>query len=254
MVVEHFNPFSLSGKKVLVTGASSGIGRSIAIACAKMGAQVFLTARDHDRLKETLSMIPSNGHQMLIADLTIQNELEKLASDLPVLDGVVHSAGIGSRLLCKFVDKESIDTVFAPNFQAPVLLQATLLNQHKINKKSSVVFISSRAVSAPSIGNGIYSASKGALTSYAKVLALELAPRQVRVNCICPGMVWTKLIIQDGITKEEMENAQLKYPLKRFGKPEDVAYLSVYLLSDASDWMTGACLDLSGGGEGLLTL
>lgn len=133
------------------------------------------------------------------------------------------------------------------NFSSSVLLQSTILSSKKINKGASIVFIASRAATSPSIGNAIYSASKGAVISYAKCLGLELAPRQIRVNCICPAMVWTDLIIQEGISKEELEEAQLKYPLKRYGKPEDIAYLTIYLLSDASCWMTGSILDITGG-------
>lgn len=135
------------------------------------------------------------------------------------------------------------------NFTSSVLLQSAILSTKKINRGASVVFIASRAAISPSIGNAIYSASKGAIISYAKCLGLELAPRQIRVNCICPAMVWTDLIIQEGFSKEDLEEAQLKYPLKRYGKPEDIAYLAVYLLSNASDWMTGSVLDITGGGE-----
>lgn len=245
------NPFSLQDKQILVTGASSGIGRAIAVACAGMGATLYLTARNEERLKETLVLLEGEGHQIISADLTIASDLEKLVALLPKLDGVVQNAGVGSRILCKSIKEIDIKTVFTPNFQAPVLLQAALLNQKKINKAASVVFIASRAAEAPSVGNAIYSATKGAIISYSKVLALELAPRNIRVNCICPAMVWTDLILQDSLSKTDLEEAQLKYPLKRYGKPEDVAYLAVYLLSDASTWMTGSCVELTGGAKDL---
>lgn len=245
------NPFSLQDKQILVTGASSGIGRAIAVACAGMGATLYLTARNEERLKETLVLLEGEGHQIISADLTIASDLEKLVALLPKLDGVVQNAGVGSRILCKSIKEIDIKTVFTPNFQAPVLLQAALLNQKKINKAASVVFIASRAAEAPSVGNAIYSATKGAIISYSKILALELAPRNIRVNCICPAMVWTDLILQDGLSKTDLEEAQLKYPLKRYGKPEDVAYLAVYLLSDASTWMTGSCVELTGGAKDL---
>ena len=135
------------------------------------------------------------------------------------------------------------------NFKAPVLLQTALLSAKKVNKSASVVFVASRAANAPSIGNALYSASKGAIISYAKCLTLELAPRGIRVNCICPAMVWTDLIYKGGLTKEDLEKEQLKYPLKRYGHPDDVANLAIYLLSDAASWMTGSCIDLTGGGE-----
>lgn len=242
-----FNPFCLSGKQILVTGASSGIGKAIAIVCAKMGATVVVSGRNELRLKDTLLQLPKGEHTAIAADLTRQADIDCLVDRLPKLDGVVQCAGVGSRVLCKSIVAEDITSVFDPNINAPILLQAGLLAQKKINKGASVIFIASRAANVPNIGNALYSASKGAVLSYAKCLALELAPRLIRVNCICPAMVWTDLIIQEGVTKEDFEEAQLSYPLKRYGKPEDVAYLAVYLLSDASSWMTGSSIDLTGG-------
>lgn len=245
------NPFSLSGKSILITGASSGIGRAIAIYCAGMGATLFLTARNEDRLKETLLMLEGNRHQYIIADLIKKEDIDRLVTLLPNLDGVVQNAGVGTRVLCKSITSADIENVFHPNVNAPILLQAALLQQKKIKKNASIVYLASRAANAPSIGNAVYSASKGAIISYAKVLALELAPRKIRVNCICPAMVWTDLILQGGLTKEDMEEAQLKYPLKRYGQPEDIANLVIYLLSNASSWMTGSCIDITGGAKEL---
>lgn len=242
-----FNPFSLEGKTILVTGASSGIGQAIAIACSKMKATVIITGRNRQKLENTHSLLEGFNHQILIADLTNESDINNLVSQLPKLDGIVYNAGIGSRKLCKMIEKEDIDTVMNTNFTSSVLLQSAILSAKKINKEASIVFIASRAAESPSIGNAIYSASKGAIISYAKCLGLELAPRQIRVNCICPAMVWTDLIIQEGVSKEELEEAQLKYPLKRYGKPEDIAYLTIYLLSNASNWMTGSVLDITGG-------
>ena len=247
-----FNPFELTGKTILVTGASAGIGRAIAISCSMMGAIVIITGRNKDRLDETFSKLAGIGHQMILADLSVEEDRGYLVDKMPVLDGLVHCAGVGSRIPCKMVQKEDFRYVFTSNVEAPILLQAEILVRKKLKKLSSVVFLASKAASYPSIGNAVYSASKGAIISYAKCLALELAPRQIRVNCICPAMVWTDLILEGGISKEELEVAQLKYPLKRYGQPEDVAYLAIYLLSDASSWMTGTCVDLTGGGEGTL--
>lgn len=240
-------PFSLQGKSILVTGASSGIGQSIAIQCAAMGAVVYFTGRSLSKLENTYRLMADGYHRLIVADLTIESELNALVDSLPGLDGVVQCAGVGSRVLCKSITKDEIDKVFKPNVEAPILLQSALLARKKINRGSSIVFIASQAAHSPSIGNAIYSASKGALISYAKCLGLELAPRMIRVNCICPAMVWTDLIIQGGITEEELKESQLKYPLKRYGTPEDVAYLAVYLLANASSWMTGSCVDLTGG-------
>jgi len=249
--MEQFNPFSLAGKQILVTGASSGIGKAIALACAKMGATVIVTGRNVQRLNETLSLMPEGDHKAISADLTKAVDIDTLAAAIPKLDGLVQCAGVGSRVPCKGMTQADIDYIMKPNLEAPVLLQSAILTKKKLKKVSSIIYIASRAYDSPSVGNAIYSASKGAIISYARCLALELAPRQIRVNCICPAMIWTDLIIQEGLTKEELEEAQLKYPLKRYGQPEDVANLALYLLSDASTWMTGSAIDLSGGAKGL---
>lgn len=251
MEEKEFNPFSLSGKYILVTGASSGIGRAIAIACARMGANVILTGRNQQRLESALSMMPAGDHYIIPADLNIKEEQEQLVSKIPGLDGLVQCAGVGSRVFCKSIKQDDIDYIFNPNVEAPILLQSLILSQKKIKKGASIVFLASQAAHSPSIGNAIYSASKGAILAYAKCLALELAPRQIRVNCICPAMVWTDLIVQDGMSMEEMKEAELKYPLKRYGQPEDVANLTIYLLSNASSWMTGSDIDLTGGAKEL---
>lgn len=252
--MDKFNPFTLVGKQILVTGASSGIGKAIAIACAKMGATVIVTGRNVKRLYETMGLMPVGDHKAISADLTKAEDINRLVNELPKLDGFVQCAGVGSRVPCKNIGKPDFDKVFTPNVEAPILLQSVILANKKMNKSASIVYIASRAANAPSVGNAVYSASKGAIISYAKCLALELAPRLIRVNCICPGMVWTDLIIKEGIDKEQLEQSQLSYPLKRFGQPDDVANLAIYLLSDASSWMTGSTLDISGGGEGILTL
>ena len=151
----------------------------------------------------------------------------------------------------KMISENDINTVMSANFTGAVLLQAALLMKKKVKKDSSIVFIASKAADYPSPGNAVYSASKGALISYARCLALELAPRGIRVNCICPAMVWTDLIMQNEVTLEQLKESEKSYPLKRYGKPEDVANLAIYLLSDASTWMTGNCIDLTGGSNSL---
>lgn len=245
--MEQFNPFSLTGKQILVTGASSGIGRGIALACAKMGATVIVTGRNAERLKETLSLMPADDHKAVFADLTKAEDIDRLVDSLPKLDGLVQCAGVGSRVACKDVTQETIGHTMNANFDAPVLLQSAILRKKKINKAASIVYIASIAAWSPSMGNGIYSASKGAIISYAQCLAQELAPRLIRVNCICPAMVWTDLVLQEGVTREDLQEDEKRYPLKRYGTPEDIANLAIYLLSNASAWMTGSNIEITGG-------
>ena len=238
--------FSLIGKTILVSGASSGIGRGIAIACAEQGACVVLTGRNEARLKETLSQMSGDGHIIIPADLTNEKQRQALVEQVPELDGSVQCAGVMNRVPCKSIGQEDIAFVFAPNVEAPMLLQAELLQERKIKKGASIVYMASIAPRSAETGNALYSASKAAIIAYAKCLSLELAPRQIRVNCISPAMVWTDLALS-GATKEELEQDQATYPLKRYGKPEDVANAAVYLLSEASSWMTGSNVEITGG-------
>lgn len=242
-----YNPFSLEGKTVLVTGASSGIGRAIAITCSKMGAKVIINGRNTSKLNETILMMEGEGHEILAGDLADTATLVPMVDNLPKLDGIVHCAGMGQRIPCKEIHSHDVDEVMNINFKAPVLLQAEILRQKKLNKGSSIVFIASIASWSGSIGNSVYSASKGAIISYANCLSLELAPRKIRVNCISPAMVWTDLILQNGVEEEQLKEDENKYPLRRYGQPEDIANLAVYMLSDASTWMTGSNVKISGG-------
>lgn len=244
----EFNPFSLEGKTILITGASSGIGRGIAVTCSKMGATVILTGRSQMKLGVSLALLNEGAHKILAADLTNGESVSRMVNELPALDGMVHCAGIGQRVLCKMATEHDVDSVMDINYKGPVLLQTELLKQKKINKGASIVFVASIATWSPSVGNAFYSASKGAIVSYANCLALELAPRKIRVNCISPAMVWTDLIKNDAVEEEQLKEDEKTYPLKRYGQPEDVANLAVYLLSDASSWMTGSNVNITGGG------
>lgn len=238
--------FSLSGKTILVTGASSGIGRAIAIACSQAGAHVILNGRNQLRLQATMDALAREGREAVQADLTDAEQRSFLVESLPVLDGVVHCAGIGSRVLCKMLEEQDVSRVMQANFEAPVLLQAELLREKKIAKEASIVFIASAAATMPSVGNAIYSASKAAIIAYAKCLAQELANRKIRVNCISPAMVWTDLALV-GATEEQLHEAEQNYPLKRYAQPEDITGAAIYLLSDASSWVTGSNYELTGG-------
>ena len=244
-----YNPFSLESKTILVTGASSGIGRGIAMSCSRMGATVILNGRNYQKLGATLDLLEKGEHRIIAADLTNNESVNKMMEQLPVLDGIVHCAGIGQRVLCKMATEQDVDTVMEANFKGPALLQAALLKSKKIAKGASIVFIASISTWSPSIGNAFYSASKAAIVSYANCLALELAPRKIRVNCISPAMVWTDLILQEGVDEEQLKADEQKYLLKRYGTPEDIANLAIYMLSDASSWMTGSNVQITGGGN-----
>lgn len=245
------NRFCLDGKTVLVTGASSGIGRAIAIACAESGANVILTGRNSSRLEETKAlMCDVSKHRIISADLTDEAQRQALVEQTPALNGVVHCAGIGSRVLCKMLESNDVQHVMEVNFNAPVLLQAELLREKKIAKEASIVFIASAAATMPSVGNAIYSASKAATIAYTKCLAQELAARKIRVNCISPAMVWTDLALV-GATEEQLREAEQAYPLKRYAQPEDIAPMAIYLLSDEAAWVTGSNMELTGGTQTL---
>ena len=240
--------FSLSSKTILVTGASSGIGRAIAIACSQAGAHVILNGRNQLRLQATMEALSGEGLEAVQADLTDAEQRTFLVESLPILDGVVHCAGIGSRMLCKMLEEQDVSRVMQVNFEAPVLLQAELLREKKIAKEASIVFIASAAATMPSVGNAIYSASKAAIIAYAKCLAQELANRKRRVNCISPAMVWTDLALV-GATEEQLREAEQNYPLKRYAQPEDITGAAIYLLSNASSWVTGSNIELTGGAQ-----
>lgn len=243
----NFNPFSLEGKRIMVTGASSGIGRGIAISCSKMGAVVFLNGRNIEKLECTKRELCGDGHKIVAGDITSREDVTRIINSLPVLDGVVHCAGIGYRKICKLVEPEEVDNVMNTNFNAPILLQTALLKNKKINKGASIVFIASVAPFVPTVGNSIYSATKGAILAFANNLSVELAPRNVRVNSVCPGMIWTDLIFKGGLTEDELHEDEQKYPLRRYGTPDDVANAVIYFLSDASSWVTGTNLKVAGG-------
>ena len=244
-----YNPFSLEGKTILVTGASSGIGRSTAIECSKAGAKLVLTARNEDRLKETLSMLTDEGHSYIVADLANEEQMDRLVAEMPIIDGLVNNAGFNVMQLVPFIKDEDLIKVMRVNLEAPILFTHKLVKKKKIAKESSIVFTSSIAGKGVcSAGNSLYSASKGGLTAFMKNAALELASKKIRCNAVLPGMVETPLKEgKSNITEEQWEINRQLYPLKRFGNPEDVAYAIIYLLSDASAWMTGSELVIDGG-------
>lgn len=241
------NPFAIENKKVLITGASSGLGRAMAVTFSEMGATVFFTGRNAEALTETLNMMHGDGHQMLVSDLNLPEEMDSLMAQLPQLDGIVSNAGINKRTLTQYLKEMDMDLILNTNLKAPIMLIKSLLKAKKIQSGASVVFISSIAAFHSSIGDGVYSASKGGLSSFAKVLALELASKKIRVNTIQPGMIRTGLTNKGPLSEDDYLKDEQKYPLGRYGQPVEVANAAVYLLSDASKWITGTDLVIDGG-------
>lgn len=243
-------PFSLDGKTILITGASSGIGRATAIECARMGAACcILVARNQDGLETTASLMDERcGTKIILCDLSDVDSIENLVKELPLIDGVVCNAGINKMQLLQFYTEKDIENIFSVNCFAPMLLMKNLVKRKKLSKHSSIVFtasISGHTNVAPA--NGVYGASKSALSAYMKYAALELAFKGIRCNAVHPGRVETPLI-HNSVTDEDSIRMDIeKYPLKRYAKPEEIAWSIIYLLSDAASWVTGCDLLIDGG-------
>jgi len=239
----------LKGKTVLVTGASSGIGMQAAISISKMGATLIITGRNESKLKDTFTSLEGQGHQMLAGDLILDEDRDVLVSDLPELDGVVHCAGIIGPTPAKFIRSDDIKKMMSINYRAPVLLNASILQKKKLKKGASVLMMSSVVTQNPYFGGSLYSASKGAIEAYTKTLALELVDKNIRVNCISPGLVNTPLITDPAkennpeIVEDSLARYIAKYPMG-VGEAEDVANAIVFLLSDESRWISGVNLPM----------
>ena len=240
---------SLKGKHILITGASSGIGRQTAISAALQGAQLTITGRNSKELENTFAQLSGNNHTILQADLTNAEQLKNIASKILALDGIVHCAGIVKPVPTKFINQAQIDEVFAINFTSIVLLNAELLRNKKINHNSSIVLISTISTLHPYFGGGIYIASKAALEGYGKTLALELSSKKIRVNILQPALVKTAIYqstIETAFSEEEMKKYENQYPLG-IGDVYDVAETSCFLLSEKAKWITGTCIAMDGG-------
>lgn len=242
------NPFNVEGKTILITGAASGIGRATACLCAEMGAKVILVDLNEDGLERTKAEMPNGASEAYALDLTDFEKLQEMVSKLPKLDGVVSNAGIFYSMMAKLSEKKDMERIFEINTFSHINLIQQLIAQKKLNKEASVVISSSMSgVFCGAVGGSLYGATKSALAGYAKALALELAPRGIRVNTIHPGMVNTPLIHSASLSQDVFDEDKKNYPLGRYGEPEEVAYSIIFLLSDATKWMTGTQLLIDGG-------
>ena len=241
-----YNPFTLSGKNILVTGASSGIGRGVSIDTSRMGANVCITGRNSDRLNETFVNLEGSENRQIIADLCSEEAIYALVDELPVLDGVVLCAGIIKTLPVKNISSEAMNEIFNTNILSNIKLVSRLLRKKKLARGASVVFISSVSTFNVKIGNSLYSATKGAVNSFAKAMALEVSKNLMRVNCIQPGFVPSDILKNHGLGEEALQWYLDRHPLG-LGTPTDIANACIYLLSDASRWVTGSIFTIDGG-------
>ncbi len=241
---------SLVNKKILITGASSGIGKATAILFSYLGAEVIITARNKETLNETfLQLNPNPNHQQIIGDLTLIEEIKKIVNEITAIDGFVHCCGKVLPVPVKFIKQQQLQDVFSVNYFSAVNMISELLKQTKFNQQSSIVFLSSVSTLHAYFGGGPYISSKAALEGYAKTLALELVPKKIRVNVLQPALVNTPIFestIDAAVNNEDMMKLISKYPLG-VGEPKDVANACAYFISDASKWITGSFLKMDGG-------
>lgn len=245
--MENPNPFSLAGKRVLVTGASSGIGRQIALSCAQAGATVVASGRNAERLQETLHVLPSEpAHQALALDLCDDAAVKTAVAALGKVDGVVHAAGYSALSPLRLATRAHIESQLTVNLTSPALLTQQLLLRNGLNPGGAIVFISSIAAHIGVQGVSAYAASKAAMEALARSLAMEVAKKGIRVNCLAPGFVKTPMFEAMLATTGGADDTIRRYPLG-VGLPEDVAHAAIFFLSPASRWITGTTLILDGG-------
>ena len=248
--IEKKNQFSLEGKTILITGASSGIGRATAIECAKMGARLIITARNEERLGETFKSLSGNAHAMFTADLSTDEGISEVldAVSAEKLSGAVLNAGISRPLPVQFVNRKKMTEIFPTNLESPILLFSALVKRKILDRGSAAVFTSSiNGVMGGGTAESLYAASKAGLSGFVKSACLDVAPKGIRVNCVCPGMIETAIFADSAITAEQLAENARGYPMRRHGRAEEVAWAIIYLLSDAASFVTGTNLVIDGG-------
>ncbi len=248
------NPFDLTNKVIVVTGASSGIGRQCAISCSKMGATVVLLARNTERLHETAQMMYNQEkHYAVSVNLTDYVRVEEVVKDIVNkvgrISGVLHCAGISTTLPLKLVTVEKMEEFFHTNVFSAYNLTREVCKMGNFSKEGgSIVFFSSVMGKVGENGKSLYGMTKGALLSGARSLACELAKKRIRVNTISPGAIITPINrFLPHIADPEKRAMLEKQHLLGLGKTTDVANACIYLLSDASQWVTGIDLCVDGG-------
>lgn len=245
-----YNPYTLEGKTILVTGASTGIGRQVAVDCAKFGAKIILSDLNEEKLREVAGSLPGEGHSVIACDLTLEDSISQLVEQCPVIDGFSNNAGTSKSLFVKFVSQKALTESASLNTFGPILLLQKLVRKKKFSKKASVVLTTSvSGVYTVHYGDSVNAMSNGAINAFAKAAALDLGAQGIRVNCVNPSVVVTENTFANSLlTEEEIKEKQAYFPLqKRFGSPDDVSMPIVFLLSDASSWITGVKIPIDGG-------
>lgn len=248
------NNFSLIGKTILVTGATSGIGLEICKQIAISGGNFIGIGRNIEKLQHYINDTKLKGSKAIKFDLIEIDTIHLLVSNLSIkIDGFVHSAGIANVSPMQFFNYSDYENIRKINLDCVLVLFSELLKKKKINKQSSIVFISSISSIRGAKGNGLYAITKAALDSVSKVYANELSSKNIRVNTIQPGMVETDMFMQaqDILSKEIMDIDRSKYPLG-YGEPKDIALPVIFLLSNASKWITGQSIVIDGGRSSFL--
>lgn len=249
----ELNLFSLNGKVIVITGASSGIGRQCALTCNDLGAFVILTGRNKERLEETFSLLKYSDNALYYpVDLTdyenVPGLVDTIISRNLIINGIIHSAGISTTLPFKMITPEKLNIFFQTNVFAGINLTRLLFRSSLISDKASIVFIASVMGFLGENAKSLYGMTKGALIAAVKSLAVEYANRAIRVNAVSPGVVETPMSEKSAYSRNEEAFQRVKelHPLG-IGKPQDVANACAYLLSDASRWVTGTNLVVDGG-------
>jgi NAD(P)-dependent dehydrogenase (short-subunit alcohol dehydrogenase family) len=244
-----YNPMSLQGRRILVTGASSGIGRACAIVLSKLGASVVVCARRKEELEKTISLLDGTNHSICVCDLLNSAEVAKLPNETGKLDGLIHSAGVAPMGPIGFVQECEMNDVFKVNCFSFFELMKNYSKAKNRAEKFSAVVISSVSAFAGWQGGSVYCASKGAVSAAVRSLAIELAPKGIRVNAICPSNVKTPLYDQGAteINSEESLERLLSKQVLGLGMPEQIAEVAAFLLSEASSFVTGVNLPVDVG-------
>jgi len=246
------NPMDLTGKTILVTGASSGIGRDTAIFLSQLGARLILVGRNVERLEATASKLETPNYLLEAFDLRetdkITDWLKNITQKTGPLDGLVHSAGVPAMIPLKLLTVKQLEDAIAINLNAALFLTKAFRIKGNHQPKSSIVFLSSSAGLTGEPGVSAYSATKGALIAMARSLAVELVKQGIRVNCVAPGFVRSELLekYEVRVSPEQLAATEATFPLG-FGETIDVAYAIAFLLAETGRWITGTTLVVDGG-------